>query len=62
LKEVPTASEEVILTPELEKVLGDTAIKIAPLFIQHPILDIEWVLEGDKVWIVQCRPYVQRSN
>jgi hypothetical protein len=62
LKEVPTASEEVILTPERAKVLGDTAIKIAPLFIQHPILDIEWVLEGDKVWIVQCRPYVQRSN
>jgi hypothetical protein len=35
-------------------------MKFVPLFPARYPLDVEWVLEGDKVWIVQARPYVAK--
>jgi hypothetical protein len=32
--------------------------KFVPVFPQGHPLDVEWVLEGEDVWIVQARPYV----
>ncbi|MCA9675751.1 MAG: PEP/pyruvate-binding domain-containing protein [Kofleriaceae bacterium] len=58
IKEVPVESTGVILTEERAKRLVDTVRKFIPLFPPDTPLDVEWVLEGEQVWIVQSRPYV----
>ncbi len=50
--------EGVILTEQRAKTLATQVQQVITVFDHGLPLDIEWVLEGDKVWIVQARPYV----
>jgi len=61
IKELPIdPAAEVILTEERAKRLVDQVRKFIPLFSRDHPLDVEWVLEGETMWIVQARPYVGR--
>jgi Pyruvate phosphate dikinase, AMP/ATP-binding domain len=57
IKEMAVPNAGVILTEERAKRLVDQVRAFAPLF-PAGALDVEWVLEGEKIWIVQCRPYI----
>lgn len=57
IKEKAVPGGGVILTEERAKRLVDQVRAFASVFPPGP-LDVEWVLEGEKVWIVQCRPYI----
>jgi phosphoenolpyruvate synthase/pyruvate phosphate dikinase len=48
----------VILSEERAKQLADQVQKFIPLFARGKPLDVEWVLEGEKFWTVQARPFV----
>ena len=48
----------MILNEERAKKLCTMVQKFVPVFPQGHPLDVEWVLEGEDVWIVQARPYV----
>ena len=58
VKEVPNDNKGVILTEARARLLSETVTRFVPLFPRKYPLDVEWVLEGEKVWIVQSRPYV----
>jgi phosphoenolpyruvate synthase/pyruvate phosphate dikinase len=58
VREVPNPNRGVILTEARARALSETVMRFVPLFSSKYPLDVEWVLEGDKVWIVQARPYV----
>jgi hypothetical protein len=60
VKEVPNPNRGVILTEVRAKLLAQAVERFRPLFSDRTPLDVEWVLEGEKVWIVQSRPYVAR--
>ncbi len=62
VKEVPNDNKDVILSEYRAYLLAMACKKLIPLFdwsSKYP-LDIEWVFEGDKVWIVQARPYMAK--
>ncbi|MBA3453199.1 MAG: PEP/pyruvate-binding domain-containing protein [Deltaproteobacteria bacterium] len=52
--------EGVILSEERAKSLAEQVKAFIPVFTHGRPLDVEWVLEGEKFWIVQARPYVGR--
>jgi hypothetical protein len=59
IKELPVpAGAGVILTEDRAKKLCEQVQAFLPVFPRDVPLDIEWVLEGEKFWIVQARPYV----
>jgi phosphoenolpyruvate synthase/pyruvate phosphate dikinase len=59
IKELPVPSGAgVILNEERAKKLCTMVQKFVPVFTHGHPLDVEWVLEGEDVWIVQARPYV----
>jgi phosphoenolpyruvate synthase/pyruvate phosphate dikinase len=59
MKELPVpAGAGVILSEERAKKLSMMVMKFIPVFTHGQPLDVEWVLEGEDVWIVQARPYV----
>ncbi|HEX5060424.1 MAG TPA: PEP/pyruvate-binding domain-containing protein [Kofleriaceae bacterium] len=59
MKELPVpAGAGVILSEERAKKLSNMVEKFMPVFTHGQPLDVEWVLEGEDVWIVQARPYV----
>ncbi len=59
-KEVPVpGGAGVILTEERAKKLSTMVQKLIPVFTHGQPLDIEWVLEGEDIWIVQARPFVR---
>jgi hypothetical protein len=59
IKELPVpAGAGVILTEERAKQLCTQVETFLPVFAKGVPLDIEWVLEGERFWIVQARPYV----
>lgn len=58
MKEVPVESTGVILTEERAKRLVTAVRAFLPLFPRDAPLDVEWVLEGETIWIVQARPFV----
>ena len=60
LKEVQVPGGEVILTEARAKRLVTAVRRFIPLFDPGHPLDVEWVLEGETMWIVQARPYVGR--
>ncbi|MEM9489172.1 MAG: PEP/pyruvate-binding domain-containing protein, partial [Myxococcota bacterium] len=60
IREVPSEHKGVILNEERAKRLANAVIKFQPLFSDAYPLDVEWLFEGDKVWIVQARPYVRK--
>jgi hypothetical protein len=49
---------EPILTNARVSRLSDAAQKIRGIFPKDRPLDIEWVLRGEDVFIVQSRPYM----
>jgi hypothetical protein len=57
IKEMAVPGSGVILTEARAKRLVDQVRKFAPLF-DAKALDVEWVLEGETIWIVQSRPYI----
>jgi hypothetical protein len=61
IRELPVEHAGVILSEDRAKRLADTVQRFRPLFPPTLPLDVEWVLEGEKVWIVQARPYVTKS-
>ncbi len=58
IREVPNPHKGVILTEQRAKRLCQTVMKFRPLFPPDYPLDVEWLLEGEDVVIVQARPYV----
>ncbi len=60
LEEVTVPGGEVILTEARAKRLVTAVRQFIPLFDPGAPLDVEWVLEGETIWIVQARPYVGR--
>jgi phosphoenolpyruvate synthase/pyruvate phosphate dikinase len=50
--------QDVILTEVRAKKLGTMVQAFQPVFARGVPLDVEWVLEGEDIWIVQSRPYV----
>ena len=58
IREIPTKGSSIILTEERAKRLSDAVTAFLPLFSSTQPLDIEWLFEGEKVWIVQARPYI----
>jgi hypothetical protein len=50
----------VILTEERAKKLADQVKTFMSVFTHGKPLDVEWVLEGEKFWTVQARPFVGR--
>jgi len=58
IREVPSEHKGVILTEERAKRLCQSVTRFVPLFTTTAPLDVEWVLEGETVYIVQARPYV----
>lgn len=58
IREVPTPGNGVILSEERAKRLSNVVQKFVPLFPADNPLDVEWLFEGEHVWIVQSRPYV----
>jgi hypothetical protein len=59
IREIDNPHKGVILSEERAKRLADAVVRIVPLFPRRHALDIEWLFEGEKVWIVQARPYVE---
>lgn len=57
IREVAVPGNGVILTEERAKRLVAQVRAFAGLFPEGP-LDVEWVLEGETIWIVQCRPFI----
>ncbi|HVV88740.1 MAG TPA: PEP/pyruvate-binding domain-containing protein [Kofleriaceae bacterium] len=58
LKEIPVPASEIILTEARAKRLVTAVKEFIPVFPAGTPLDVEWVLEGENIWIVQARPYV----
>ncbi len=59
IKELPVPpGAGVILDETRAKKLCTMVQKFQPVFTAGVPLDVEWVLEGEDVWIVQARPYV----
>ena len=58
IREVPSDHTGVILTEERARRLAEVVLSFLPLFPPTYPLDVEWLLEGEKIWIVQARPYV----
>jgi phosphoenolpyruvate synthase/pyruvate phosphate dikinase len=58
IREVPVAGTDVILTEARAKRLVTAVQQFIPLFAPGVPLDVEWVLEGETMWIVQARPFV----
>ena len=61
VREVPVPPGSVILSEDRAQRLAEAVKAFIPLFPQNRPLDVEWVLEGETIWIVQARPYVTRS-
>jgi phosphoenolpyruvate synthase/pyruvate phosphate dikinase len=62
VKEVVNPNKEIILSQYRAYLLSMEVKKIVPLYAwskKYP-LDVEWVLVGDQVWIVQARPYMSK--
>ncbi len=58
LREIPVPASEIILTEARAKRLVTAVQEFIPLFAPGVPLDVEWVLEGETMWIVQARPFV----
>jgi hypothetical protein len=61
VREVPsTAPGKPVLTNVRARLLGRSARALVKVFPRDRPLDIEWVFEGESLFIVQARPYVVR--
>ncbi len=62
IREVKNPHKGVILSEARAKRLSQAVMKFRPLFPTDNPLDVEWLFEGEKVWIVQSRPFVQKKR
>jgi len=62
IREVKNPHKGVILTEARAKRLSQAVMKFRPLFPTDNALDVEWLFEGEKVWIVQSRPFVKKKK
>lgn len=60
IQEVENPHRGVILSEERAKRLAKAVESFVPLFSNRHALDVEWLLEGEQVWILQARPYVDQ--
>ena len=60
IREVPNTHKDVILTEVRAKRLSEAVKTLSSLFSPDQPLDVEWLFEGEKVWIVQARPFVYK--
>lgn len=65
IKEVSVPKGVAIINEQSAKNLGSLALKVADLFPQYTVLDIEWLFVKDKngqdqAWLVQARPYIDK--
>lgn len=60
IREIPAPAGGVILSETRAKNLATAVRAFVPLFDSAAPLDVEWVLEGERFWIVQARPFVGR--
>ena len=58
IREVPSDHKGVILSEARARRLAEVVMKFRPLFSPAYALDVEWLLEGEEIVIVQSRPYV----
>lgn len=59
VREVPNPNKrEPILTNARVQKLADAALKLKGIFPKDRPLDIEWVLHGEELFIVQSRPFM----
>ena len=58
IREIAVTGTDVILTEARAKRLVNAVQAFMPLFAPGVPLDVEWVLEGETIWIVQARPFV----
>jgi hypothetical protein len=61
VREVPTEPNRAVLTDAMVRRLAHAAAQIKRIFKGRD-QDIEWLFRGDKLFIVQARPYVRNSN
>jgi hypothetical protein len=61
IKEVPITGERAVLTDDLVRRLARAATGIRRLFGGRDE-DIEWVIRGGQIYIVQARPYVRSTD
>ena len=59
IQEVENPHRGVILSEARAKRLAQAVQSFEPLFSNRHALDVEWLLDGETVWIVQARPYVE---
>ena len=57
LKEIPAATGQAILNEAQVRQLANAGLQIKRLF-NHKHQDIEWVMKGEQLYIVQSRPYL----
>ena len=62
VREVPTPDGKAILDEPRVRRLADAVTRVRRLFPGWAVVDVEWVLEGERVWIVQARPFVEPSQ
>ncbi len=60
VREVPTPKGKPVLSDARVLELGSAALAVSKLFPGVKALDIEWLLEGNIIQIVQARPFVTR--
>ena len=60
LKEIPADRGQPVLTEPHARALALAVKSFVPLFSPDYPLDVEWVLQGEKIWIVQARPFMER--
>ena len=58
--EIPNPNRGVILDEQRSKRLAQTVRSFVHLIPSKLPLDVEWALAGEKVWILQARPFIGR--
>jgi phosphoenolpyruvate synthase/pyruvate phosphate dikinase len=65
LREVKTIPSRAVLSDSMIRHLAQTAIQIRQMFArgqQQEAQDIEWLMAGQQLYIVQSRPYIGEAG
>lgn len=58
IKEVPVGGATPVLSEARTRDLSVAAAKLVKVFAGRGPLDIEWVLEGETIWSLQARTFI----
>lgn len=61
IKEIPNPNQGAVLTEQNVNALAEAVLATRTLF-PNPFLDYEWLFHKGKVWLVQCRPFVEAND